>query len=1026
MSKQLRRKAVRMFVAEAVCMILLGIFLIMMQTRLSVQNQYENTREKIQQIQEIIDNADERAAQNTASYDEVYQAKAAGAAYMANKDLEFSFTDAKMKELAGKLNVTNVMIVDREGNIIAKANPTAADFTYSRYNQLRTVFENGEPSEAFDVTIGETTHRYYGARIDYNREVVIEQNPQELYDIQEDTSSWESILSNVNVGLNGFSFAISSQDYTFLYHPDQQMIGRDSLNAGLDVEELEDSNYAWLTIDGERYYCGIKKIDADNAYVICAVSEKEIISSRNITVGIVLFIFFVIITVTIVYALLIMKEQESIGENPDDYWRFGSLYYNKAVGKKIGSLSVVGLVLILIVSFYMQTLFSLSLRSMSNNRQVEEVQQTLEKNAEDMELLTAQYNRRYLNKCQLASDILSRNPQLQTREELAELSRALGVEFIILFDSEGKQTVTDSSYVNFQISSDPEDQSYEFGKLLMGVEYVIQEAQPDELSGEYHQYIGAVLKNADGQADGFVQISMVPEKLEEALSATKLSAVLAGVKPSGGGYAFAVSKDDLTFSWYPDKRLIGKSALEHDMEEKQLRDGYCDYISINDEKYYGSSLETDTDYIYVVVPVKNLMGTRLPIALASAGASFICLLLVILILAFGYQRKDEIVEEEENEEDKKNGTMVNVIMPDGSVRRTESAASRWANISIKWGDKTPGEQIAAILKGMMSVFALAICASIAFKDRFFDKDSIFLYVINGDWERNVNVFAITASIMIICVASVIVILLHEILRLLSKSLGARGETVCRLLSNFIKYVSVIAILYYCFALFGVDTGTLLASAGILSLVIGLGAKTLVSDILAGLFIIFEGEFQVGDIVTIGDWRGTVQEIGVRTTKIMDAGQNVKIISNSDVSGVINMTRKNSFIVCDVGIEYGESLERVESILARELPLFKKRLPSIQDGPFYKGVVSLGDNSVNIRIVAQCTEADRFQLGRDLNREMKLLFDKNDINIPFPQVVINEPKEYQKATEWDKRRATAFNQSQKELAKEMEENLEERS
>lgn len=159
---------------------------------------------------------------------------------------------------------------------------------------------------------------------------------------------------------------------------------------------------------------------------------------------------------------------------------------------------------------------------------------------------------------------------------------------------------------------------------------------------------------------------------------------------------------------------------------------------------------------------------------------------------------------------------------------------------------------------------------------------------------------------------------------------------------------------------------------------------------------------------------------MRTTKIMDPGQNVKIISNSNVSGVINMTRKNSYASCDVGIEYGESLERVESILAKELPKIKKRLPAIKEGPFYKGVVSLGDNSVNIRIVSQCAEGDRAQLGRDLNREMKLLFDKYDINIPFPQVVINDPKEYQKATESEKRRADAFNEAQKELSKDVKE------
>ena len=105
-------------------------------------------------------------------------------------------------------------------------------------------------------------------------------------------------------------------------------------------------------------------------------------------------------------------------------------------------------------------------------------------------------------------------------------------------------------------------------------------------------------------------------------------------------------------------------------------------------------------------------------------------------------------------------------------------------------------------------------------------------------------------------------------------------------------------LYYCFALFGVDTATLLASAGILSIAISLGAKDMVGDILAGLFIIFEGEFRVGDIVMIGDWRGTVLEIGVRTTKIEDGSKNIKIIRNSNVTDVINMTKRSSYAFCD--------------------------------------------------------------------------------------------------------------------------------
>ena len=331
-----------------------------------------------------------------------------------------------------------------------------------------------------------------------------------------------------------------------------------------------------------------------------------------------------------------------------------------------------------------------------------------------------------------------------------------------------------------------------------------------------------------------------------------------------------------------------------------------------------------------------------------------------------------------------------------------------------------GYVIAQYLGGIVGagILAVAICLGVVFREAIFQKDSIFNYIVDGGWEKGVNIFAITASIMIIAVVLTGTEIVKRILKLLASVFGARGETVCRLISSFIKYVAIVAMLYYCFALFGVDTATLLASAGILSIAISLGAKDMVGDILAGLFIIFEGEFRVGDIVMIGDWRGTVLEIGVRTTKIEDGSKNIKIIRNSNVTDVINMTKRSSYAFCDVGIEYGESLERVENILEKEFPAIRRHLPAITDGPFYKGVVSLGDNSVNVRILVQCEEADRIQLERDLNREMKLIFDKYDINIPFPQVVINQPVEFQKATEYEKFKARKFNEAQKQAAKDL--------
>ena len=160
------------------------------------------------------------------------------------------------------------------------------------------------------------------------------------------------------------------------------------------------------------------------------------------------------------------------------------------------------------------------------------------------------------------------------------------------------------------------------------------------------------------------------------------------------------------------------------------------------------------------------------------------------------------------------------------------------------------------------------------------------------------------------------------------------------------------------------------------------------------------------------------EIGVRTTKINDGNGNVLVLRNSNISNVVNMTKEHSYASVEVGIEYGESLERVESILAKELPNIKRRLPAIIDGPFYKGVTMLADNSVNIKIVAECSEKDRSSLTNDLNREMKLLFDRYDISIPFPQVVVNQPTVFKKATFAEKMAADKFNSEQKEAIKNM--------
>ena len=244
----------------------------------------------------------------------------------------------------------------------------------------------------------------------------------------------------------------------------------------------------------------------------------------------------------------------------------------------------------------------------------------------------------------------------------------------------------------------------------------------------------------------------------------------------------------------------------------------------------------------------------------------------------------------------------------------------------------------------------------------------------------------------------------------------KGRAIINLTCSLIKYAAVIVLAFMVLKTLGVDTTAILAGIGILGLIVGLGAQPLIADIIAGLFIVFENVFEVGDIIVVDGFRGTVDDIGIRTTKIEDVGGNIKVINNADIKTLVNMTQALSVANCEMSIEYGESLERVEAILAEALPKIKEAIPEIKEGPFYKGVSSFGESSVNLKFIAKCEEGARYQVERDLNRQFKLLFDQNNINIPFPQVVVNEPIKFENVTKKQQKAATAFVEEQKELSK----------
>lgn len=315
---------------------------------------------------------------------------------------------------------------------------------------------------------------------------------------------------------------------------------------------------------------------------------------------------------------------------------------------------------------------------------------------------------------------------------------------------------------------------------------------------------------------------------------------------------------------------------------------------------------------------------------------------------------------------------------------------------------------------VISIFHNQIFSETSYFSKFTNSNAIVTYLVHD------AVPNLCKSVLIIGIAVTLAILISLLSKISFKS--KKANTLAKLFVSFLKWVIALVAIFMVISAWGASTTITLAGAGILTLIIGLGSQSLVADILAGVFIVFEGDFQVGDIVVVDGWRGEVQQIGIRTTRLIDAGGNIKIVNNSDIRSIINQTKELSIAKCIVGISYNERIERVESVFSDNLNWIKEKVPGIVDGPFYKGVSELGESAVTLLFVAKCKEDDIYQVQRDLNRAIKILFDENNISIPFNQLdvhMIDDGENNLDISKKEIKKAENFNEKQRELSKDID-------
>ncbi|MDD2555630.1 MAG: mechanosensitive ion channel family protein [Syntrophaceticus sp.] len=190
---------------------------------------------------------------------------------------------------------------------------------------------------------------------------------------------------------------------------------------------------------------------------------------------------------------------------------------------------------------------------------------------------------------------------------------------------------------------------------------------------------------------------------------------------------------------------------------------------------------------------------------------------------------------------------------------------------------------------------------------------------------------------------------------------------------------------------GVPTTSILAGAGVLGIAVGFGAQNLVRDVLSGFFILFEDQFAVGDYVKVADAEGTVQDFGLRVTRIQIWTGEIHIIPNGLIDHVVNYSRSGMGVVLEIAVALEVDLDQAIDIINNVChEVAEERSDQVVDEPQVLGVTGLDSSGATIQIFGKVNPMQQWSFGRELRKRIKEAFDQEGIEIPYPhRVLINK-------------------------------------
>jgi len=222
----------------------------------------------------------------------------------------------------------------------------------------------------------------------------------------------------------------------------------------------------------------------------------------------------------------------------------------------------------------------------------------------------------------------------------------------------------------------------------------------------------------------------------------------------------------------------------------------------------------------------------------------------------------------------------------------------------------------------------------------------------------------------------------------------RENTLIHIFKGALRVILIVLALLMILQEFGLKIGPILAGAGIVGVAVGFGGQYLIKYVIIGLFMILENQYRIGDVVKIDGTEGVVQDITLRKTTLRDMDGTVHHINHGSIVLVSNLSKDFARVNIEIGIAYDTDLEHLIRVINRtgtelaEDPVFRE---SIISPPKFLRVQRFDQSAIIIKILGDTKPLKQWEIAGELRKRLKIAFDKEGIEIPFPQAVIHQAK-----------------------------------